>query len=126
MNVEQTKEAIVIMQAYVDGKKIEIRAGGRWNPVAQPTFNFNAHEYRVAPVVPDSFDFSHLADKFNFVARDEDGEVYAYEDKPRLSRGFWDTDSGEYIRVNNFFASYRNNGCDWKESLLVRPGYQDA
>ena len=46
-----TKEMIKVMQAYVDGKRIE--AGNReknfWRDCPDPSWNWNAFDYRIAP-----------------------------------------------------------------------------
>ena|ERR1700744_2508680 len=44
---------IGVMQAYLEGKKIEFRqdrnASDRWEPVVTPSWNWERFEYRVAP-----------------------------------------------------------------------------
>lgn len=52
MNKEQTKEAIKVMQAFVDGKAIEYRGkyeGTDWLPVAIPAWDFHECQYRIKP-----------------------------------------------------------------------------
>ena len=50
MNIEQTKEAIRIMQAYVDGKEVEYeRPDGIWTIINNPCWNWNSQEYRIKP-----------------------------------------------------------------------------
>jgi hypothetical protein len=51
MNIEQTKEAIRIMQAFVDGKEVQARDVGleRWNAVIIPRWNLEDFEYRIKP-----------------------------------------------------------------------------
>jgi hypothetical protein len=51
-----TAEKIAVMQAFLDGKKIEAterRAGGGWNPLPVPCWNWDDFVYRVKkePVV---------------------------------------------------------------------------
>ena len=48
MNREQTKEAIRVMQAYVDGKKVEYEhPNGIWMLTPTPCWNWNSGEYRI-------------------------------------------------------------------------------
>jgi hypothetical protein len=48
MNKEQTKEAIAIMQAFVDGKEVEYkRPDGIWTLINNPVWNWNTQEYRI-------------------------------------------------------------------------------
>lgn len=41
-------------------------------------------------------------DKINWVAKDEDGEVYGYYDKPYKSGGEWIVKDGVYIKFANY------------------------
>jgi len=49
MNREETKKAIEVMQAYVDGKVVEYFAFDAWFPVNQPGWSFNDTKYRIKP-----------------------------------------------------------------------------
>ena len=49
MTREQTKEAIRVMQAYVDGKDVECKYLGGWERIDQPNWNWNNHDYRIKP-----------------------------------------------------------------------------
>lgn len=54
MNREQVKELLPIIQAFADGKAIEIRSNSKYNPgewieTATPTFDIKSHEYRIKP-----------------------------------------------------------------------------
>lgn len=58
MNIEQTKEAIRVMQAFVDGKEVQ-RHGKQWNPkeslkpdwsdIDEPCWDFDNCYYRIKP-----------------------------------------------------------------------------
>jgi hypothetical protein len=58
MNIEQTKEAIRVMQAFVDGKEVQ-RHGKHWNPkeslkpdwsdINEPCWDFDNCYYRIKP-----------------------------------------------------------------------------
>jgi len=50
MNKEQTQEAIVVMQEWLVGERIEFRTIGvnaKWKIVEDPKWNFALFEYRV-------------------------------------------------------------------------------
>lgn len=52
MTKEETKKAIEVMQAYVDGKHIQARGIGRndiWGEVINPMWDFDTFEYRIKP-----------------------------------------------------------------------------
>jgi hypothetical protein len=51
MNIEQTKEAIAIMQAFVDGKEVIARhvKFGTWDTLISPKWNWEDCTYRIKP-----------------------------------------------------------------------------
>ena len=50
MSIEQTKEAIRVMQAYVDGKEVEFKWMSKdWNSTDKPEWNWSAYDYRIKP-----------------------------------------------------------------------------
>jgi len=49
MNIEQTKEAIRVMQAFVDGKKVESMYDGKWASVTVPRWSWDDTQYRIKP-----------------------------------------------------------------------------
>ena len=55
MTIEATKEAIKVMQAYVDGKEIESlykKNESTWFKPLSPLWDFCTHEYRIAKPEP--------------------------------------------------------------------------
>jgi len=52
MNIEQTIQAIKVMQAFVDGKEVEVKgmlAGSVGMPAGAPCWNWQMMEYRIKP-----------------------------------------------------------------------------
>jgi hypothetical protein len=50
MNIEKTKEAIRIMQAFVNGKEVEVQLpAGNWETMA-PNWNWRDTQYRIKPI----------------------------------------------------------------------------
>ena len=53
MNPEQTKEAIRVMQAYVDGKEVEVEVkllnSSYWIPAETPCWDWNSCIWRIKP-----------------------------------------------------------------------------
>ena len=51
MNIEQTKEAIKVMQAFVDGKEVEYLHSGTegWVTTTNPSWNWTNCFYRIKP-----------------------------------------------------------------------------
>ena len=56
MNREETKQAIAIMQAFVDGKEIEYSDGTVWESGFSPSWNWYGTKYRIKPK-PREFSF---------------------------------------------------------------------
>lgn len=50
-NMETTTEKIEIMQAFIEGKEIEVRERwtGEWRDATTPTWNWLANDYRIKP-----------------------------------------------------------------------------
>ncbi len=126
MNREDTKKAIEIMQAFVDGKIIEGRdRRGNFNRVRpflvcpSPAWDFGVAEYRIKAPMPDSIDWSHVNDKFNFMARDQNGLCYVYERKPTHGVNMWNY--GGHKGYAKHFSSYKQGDVPWDESLVERP-----
>jgi hypothetical protein len=51
MNIEETKEAIRIMQAFVDGKEVESMYDGKWASRTKPSWNWALCFYRIKPTL---------------------------------------------------------------------------
>jgi hypothetical protein len=50
MNVEETRQAIEVMQAFVDGKELEIMSPvGKWERVCMPRWAWSDTSYRIKP-----------------------------------------------------------------------------
>lgn len=49
MNREETKKAIEVMQAYVDGKEIEAWERGVFSDTSNPAWGWDVFDYRIKP-----------------------------------------------------------------------------
>jgi len=83
--------------------------------------------YRV-PGRPDEIDWSAVHPDYNYMARDENGEVWLHLEKPSKHSDCWVSGGGlwiiQNISVDCVFSSYKNNGLPWDQSLVMRPGVQ--
>lgn len=122
--INKYKQRIEVMEAYLQGKQIEVNVAspgkGEWMPVEVPTWNWYSTIYRVVPSIPDSIDWTHVHPKFRYMARDEDGKTYLYTDKPRLGGSSWGLQKNFCVLANAFMSAVVGN-IDWKESLVERP-----
>jgi len=127
---QRTAEMIKVMQAYVDGEKVEYKRSCRdeWKSVKDcyvqgvPNWNWPQVDYRIAPAAtPDELDWNLVGALWNYRARDKNGYVYLYEYEPVQSGDHWKVGEGEFARVDAIFTSYHRGTCDWKDSLMKRP-----
>jgi len=121
-----TEDKIKVMQAFADGKKIEVRPVkiDRWEDTCKPLWNWSIFDYRIKPLLKDFINWDHVHPDYKWMARDEDGRVYLYPSKPVISKnGFdgWEPRIGGEMRDARAFSSYRQGEVDWTESLVERP-----
>ena len=116
---KRTAEMIAVMQAYVDGKAIEVSHGGGPFRVfnSDPCWTWSSYEYRIA-TIPDSINWDHVAPGWKWMARDEDGDVYLFTEKPILKSDVWGS-SGDAVAL--CLSSYTRGTVDWQQSLVRRP-----
>ena len=63
-----------------------------------------------------------VPDHFKFLARDLDGKVFAFENKPDSDYDTWDVDEGEVLQITNPVSlpteEIGSQLGDWKKSLI--------
>ncbi len=69
----------------------------------------------------DSVDWSQIARPFDWIARDEDGAVFAFDCAPTVECDVWNSD-GRQRRIDALIPSYDPGTCGWRDSLICRPG----
>lgn len=112
--------------AWAEGAEIEclIKGTETWEKVKNPSFSPDI-TYRIA-LIPDTINWDHVNEKYNYLARDRDGECFLFENKPTIAynSNVWNYQEGGCIQAN-LFTSLSVGTVDWKDSLQVRPGYED-
>ncbi len=103
---------IPVDEASVRAIVAEMLAARELAPAAEP-------EPIPAPTKP-SVDWSQIAEPFNWIARDEDGLAYAMTERPEAFTSSWS--GGDYRRIDDLIQSYRPGSCNWRDSLICRPG----
>lgn len=129
---DATKGALLL--AELRGADIEIRAveAGLWEPCTPQWAERRAYRVAPPPAAPlhltyDSIDWSHVAKGWDYCARDEDGSAYVYASRPDCGRRIWALEAGGGdFSAASVFSSYVRGTCDWRESLIVRPGVEGA
>jgi len=127
--MHDTEEKIKVMQAFLDGKVIEVCAHGAsgWYSTQGPSWDWGSKKYRIAEA-KDSVDWSEVPRGFNYMARDLDGDVFVRISKPEIGPDFWCwCDNNKNYLINRegqppLLKSYKRGSCDWDDSLVIRPG----
>lgn len=127
-NEQRTQHYISIMQAYVAGEAIEVKEKanfGSWSSAGNPQWNWNEREYRVKRKSKPSVDWSALHPDIKFIARDSNGAIFGYHEKPTVkphgSAIWYATGALVAVKLNSVVASLKPGDCDWKDSLVKRP-----
>ena len=94
---------------------------GQWVSVIYPSWLANVcYRVKPQPLTKPSIDWSHVADKYKWLASDEDGTPYVYANKPYINIYGWSIDGDVFTEVTAF-KSFKPGTCDWKDSLIERP-----
>jgi hypothetical protein len=115
------------LRAWPHGVESFANYGAGWfsNPTPYWTSCYT-YRARPAPLEPDYVDWSQVGPAVNHIARDEDGEVWGYEAKPRLHDPCRNASAGHSVRhADRLFPSYRRGTVDWRDSLISRPGVEE-
>jgi len=134
-----TEEMIEVMQAFIDGKKIEWSdkdEPDRWYSSSVPSWNFGFTNFRVAeePRIPDSIDWSHVADEYICHAVDENEVGCLFTKTPMEDTSCFDS-SGVWVYPDDnvecldsmrshVFSSFKRGNLPWDQSLIYRPGHE--
>lgn len=111
-----------LIEAWANGAEVEYYSEieHRWvHPSPNPNF-YSMTEYRIKQI-PDSIDRSHVKDNMKWMARDENGNVSLFEDKPSIGEDdtYWRGQNAHFeVGIENLFASYKQGTVDWKDSLV--------
>ena len=115
--------------AWANGAEIELQASNFEEPphviwVDDPYPDWKPqNKYRIKPSKP-SIDWSHVHPDYNYMAVDSSSDTsFLYTKKPSRNGACWFSGGGDYPDARGF-ASYKAGNCDWKDSLVVRPGYE--
>lgn len=60
-------------------------------------------------------------DNFRYAARDKNGKVWVFQDRPSIDNTFWVSKTGnDFLRIPDCIK-YNPGNKDWKDSLIERP-----
>ena len=111
------------MRAWPHGHLI-YSAQGTWMTYA-PKWGIG-HIYRAipAPLTKPSVDWAILSDKIAGIARDENGLIYAFLEKPCLGATVWSSDENYWQLHPELLPSVTPGTCDWRDSWVPNPRYK--
>ena len=125
-----TKEKIEVMQAYLEGKVVQIRYGQEWidwdsEEFGEPEWCWDSDEWRIKPkeVVKPSIDWSHVSPKYKYLAMDRGGDVYLYTHQPVRDAvdKMWTCIGGGWVSAENFASLEVSHEVEWEKSVVERP-----
>lgn len=112
-------EKIALITAWVDGEVIEGHDfSGDWVRVLQPAW-VDSGKYRVKSQEPDYVNWEMIDEEYKWYGRDEDGDPYLFTHMAKTGKRSFYSDTGRYTKL--FKSLYKNNGCNWQDSLQQRP-----
>lgn len=131
MNADDVKYKIEVMQAYLEGRQIQVKEPHEehWEDIEEPTFSsWGMLQYRVKPEIIEkpSINWDHVSDKFNYLALDRKGDIesaWFYTHKPFWDYG-WNSAPGDTVAEATFFKSLNPGNCEPQNSLICRPGFE--
>jgi hypothetical protein len=119
------EEAEPIYRALHQGKDIEWRHPdtGKWHDKPNDNTIYGYVIYRIKQIKP-SINWDHLRPEMVALAQEKHGSLFVYDSIPYISEedGIWDTDC-ECHEVT-YLSSAKKGTCDWRESLVIRPGHE--
>lgn len=122
-----TAQKIAIMQAFIDGRRIEFNGSWTswvWKPLipdVEPVWNWEDIGYRIAPATKPSIDWVQVSPEWKWLAKDEKGIGYLFTSKPYRTDAYWTLRDSTASAKATTFASFQRGDCDWRESLVERP-----
>ena len=125
---EETKKALMYHGGpyeFWDGNDF-----GEWSWIEEPSW-VCSYVYRTGPGTKPSINWDHVADDYICLVKCFYGSGKLFKVEPRLdllnpvAPCWWhDTYYKACCADASTFASFREGSCDWKESLVFRPGHE--
>ena len=103
--------------AQYNGYDFHVAADVHWSS------NVIYRAVRPVPTKP-SINWDHVADEFIAMATEEDKDTWLYEKIPTDKDFGWVSCRDHTTSPADSFASFVPGTCDWRDSLVIRPGYK--
>jgi hypothetical protein len=105
------------------GGKIEVwhHETGWFAPSTLPPFRDSIYRTVPLPKTQDVIAWEKLPDWAEWVARDRDGTICAYDEEPECRGDDWVFGGSHCTRIDDFPGIVQIGTCDWKDSKQRRP-----
>lgn len=118
------EEAEPIYRAFHEGNVLEqVCDINGWK---KPQFTEVLHRdrtYRIKPTKP-SINWDHVNKEWNYLCVCPVSGGVLFKSRPEIGTGnYWVPEDGFDLSADNF-ASFDPGTCDWKDSLVIRPGHE--
>lgn len=129
------EEKLSMIGSYLEKETIEfgrtVKGNVVWKDLPKPLdisgVNFISQLYYRRKVEKPSIDWSAVGSDYNYLAIDNSGLAYLYNQKPHPEKDFnsWrcevkDRKTNEILVRDNLFSSFSAGTCSWEDSLISR------
>lgn len=111
------EDQLAICGAWLDGRLDELY-GDEKRYIDTPLSKYGI--YRIPAREPE-YPWEHLAKWVKFCARDESGQVWAYDKKPMIERDAWVADCIMFAATEITVFNFERGDVPWQDSLRERP-----
>lgn len=128
MNIEDTKKAIAVMQAFVEGKKVQSLSKEygtvTCNNLTYPSWSWAEYDYEIVKT-PHSINWSEVSDEYNYLWCSYVGELLLSKEKPKIeftSKNIGCLTSDSSLPTYMFKSAKKG---DDPMQIVVRSGYKE-
>lgn len=114
----------IVYSFYMEKENLQFSWHGRdWKNTLSPSWS-HVLFYRTAPKKPE-INWDHVSDKYNYLAMDRNKDAFLYDSMPVIEtpNPNWRHHGSSFVGVK-VLKSYIPGTCDWKESIVTRPGFE--
>lgn len=115
-----------IIEVWINTKQVEIysRLYSSWIAInVEAIAEYSILRVKKIHTVLPSIDWDDVSDTFNWLARDESGKSFLFENSPviHIDSPYWKVNVGNFVSAT-IFSSFKPGNVAWRDSLVKRPG----
>lgn len=108
-----------VLVKFKNGHSVNYASDGRWDSFGGNVALFPYPVEIVKATVKPWINWSHVSERFRYLAMDEGGRCWLWESEPAPFGREW-SGGGKATKAESF-ASFTPGTCDWRDSLVKRP-----